>query len=198
MGNHWTEQPLPAREVERIGPFLLVHHWQRGLPGGQNHLEVGVGPHPYRGFSPVTCIYAGAVPHRDSRGNDHVVRAGGTQWMDCGAGIVHSERPEVRLAEEGCWDIALVQGEWNGHASPIPAAHPLRIANFQGEAGAQCTLPMPRDGVGSAYVLDGRSALNGQVVEGKKMLVLDGASTDDALRLRCDEPARVLFLSGAP
>ena len=46
MGNHWIEQPLPAPEVERIGPFLLVHHWQRVLPGGQNQLEVGVGPHP--------------------------------------------------------------------------------------------------------------------------------------------------------
>ena len=77
-------------------------------------------------------------------------------------------------------------------------AHPLRIANVQGEAGAQCTVPLPRGGVGAAYVLDGRSALNGQVAAGKEMLVLDGASTDDALRLRCDEPARVLFLSGAP
>lgn len=96
MGNPWIEQPLPAREVERIGPFLVVHHWPRGLPGGQNQREVGVGPH--RGFSPVPCIHGGAVPHWDSRGNDHVVRAGGTQWMDSGAGIVHSERPEVRLA----------------------------------------------------------------------------------------------------
>lgn len=115
MGNHWIEQPLPAPEVERIGPFLLVHHWQRGLPGGQNQLEVGVGLQ--LGFSSVTCIHAGAVRHRDSRGNDHVVRAGGTQWMDSGAGIVHSERPDVRLVEEGGWDITLVQGEWNGHAS---------------------------------------------------------------------------------
>ena len=77
-------------------------------------------------------------------------------------------------------------------------APPLRISNVQGEACAQCTVPLPRGGVGAAYVLDGRIALNGQVAAGKEMLVLDGASTDDALRLRCDEPARVLFLSGAP
>lgn len=235
MGENWIEQPLPAPGVDRVGPFLLVHHWQNALPGGQNQLEVGVGPHPHRGFSPVTCIYSGAIRHRDSRGNDHVVRAGGTQWMDSGAGIVHSERPDVALAEEGGlleiiqfwvntprahkmeppayrplkkettphwndggWDIALVQGEWNGHASPLPATHPLRIANFQGEAGAECNVPMPRDWVGAAYVLDGRITLAGHAAQGKEMLVIDGAAADDDLTLRCEERARVLFMSGAP
>ena len=101
MGSIYVEQPLPCPQFERIGPFLLLHHWQDLLPGNQSPYEVGVGPHPHRGFSPVTCIYAGGLRHRDSLGNDHVIHAGGTQWIDAGNGIVHSERPDDTLAENG-------------------------------------------------------------------------------------------------
>ena len=57
---------------------------------------------------------------------------------------------------------------------------------------------MPRDWVGAAYVLDGRITLAGQPAQGKEMLVIDGAANDNVLTLRCEERARVLFLSGAP
>ncbi|HEY8933628.1 MAG TPA: pirin-like C-terminal cupin domain-containing protein, partial [Cyclobacteriaceae bacterium] len=39
--------------------------------------------------------------HRDSRGNDNVVYAGGAQWMNAGMGIIHSERPPVDIHERG-------------------------------------------------------------------------------------------------
>jgi hypothetical protein len=63
--------------------------------------EVGVGPHPHTGFAPVTFILKGDVNHRDSRGNNSVVNAGGVQWMNAGKGIVHSERPSAELAKNG-------------------------------------------------------------------------------------------------
>ena len=47
---------------------------------------------PHRGFSAISFIYRGGVHHRDSRGNNHKVYAGGTQWTSAGMGIVHSER----------------------------------------------------------------------------------------------------------
>lgn len=101
MGGHLLDQPLPYRKVDQIDPFLLVHHWKNELKGGQHQREVGVGPHPHRGFSPVTFIFNGSVHHRDSTGSDNVVDAGGTQWMNSGRGIVHSERPSKTLAESG-------------------------------------------------------------------------------------------------
>ena len=64
-------------------------------------MKLGVGPHPHRGFSPVSLIFKGAVHHRDSMGVESTVGAGGTQWMNAGKGIVHSERPEKELAENG-------------------------------------------------------------------------------------------------
>jgi len=101
MGGIILDQPLPNQHIDSLDPFLLIHHWKSELAGGQHPRDAGVGPHPHRGFSPVTFVYQGGVHHRDSRGNDHIVYAGGTQWMDTGKGIVHSERPPQHLAEDG-------------------------------------------------------------------------------------------------
>jgi redox-sensitive bicupin YhaK (pirin superfamily) len=101
MGGYLLDQPLPNKEIQSLDPFLLIHHWHQILPGGQRPQEVGVGPHPHRGFSPVTFIFKGAVEHRDSLGKHATVSAGGTQWMFAGRGITHSERFPKELVEKG-------------------------------------------------------------------------------------------------
>ena len=101
MGGIILDQALPLREVDQIDPILLIHHWKDDIKAGKHQSKVGVGPHPHRGFAPVTFIFQGAVHHRDSIGGNSVVHAGGTQWMDSGSGIVHSERPSVELAQNG-------------------------------------------------------------------------------------------------
>ena len=101
MGGTILDQALPYKGVDQIDPFLLIHHWKDDLKGNQKQSEVGVGPHPHRGFSPVTFIFNGGIHHRDSLGTSEVVYAGGTQWMNSGSGLVHSERPAKELAENG-------------------------------------------------------------------------------------------------
>ena len=101
MGVNLLDQPLPTKEVDQIDPFLLIHHWNQPLKAGGKQSEVGVGPHPHRGFSPVTFVFKGSLHHQDSIGNNEVVTAGGTQLMHSGKGIVHSERPGKELAENG-------------------------------------------------------------------------------------------------
>jgi redox-sensitive bicupin YhaK (pirin superfamily) len=101
MGGHLLDQPLPNNELQSLDPFLLIHHWHQILPGGQRPQEVGVGPHPHRGFSPVTFVFKGAIEHRDSLGEKATVHAGGTQWMSAGKGITHSERFPKELVENG-------------------------------------------------------------------------------------------------
>lgn len=101
MGGHLLDQPLPTANVDQIDPFLLIHHWDQPVKGGYKQNEVGVGPHPHRGFSPVTFVFKGNVHHRDSLGNDAIVYEGGTQWMHAGRGITHSERPGADLAMAG-------------------------------------------------------------------------------------------------
>lgn len=101
MGGIPVRQPFPTRSTEQIDPFLLLHHHISGIPEGTSERTAGVGPHPHRGFAPVTFIFQGDVHHRDSRGNDSIVKAGGVQWMEAGMGISHSERPSAELAEKG-------------------------------------------------------------------------------------------------
>lgn len=101
MGGIILDQPLPADGINQIDPFILVHHWYQIYKGGNKQEELGVGPHPHRGFSPVTFIFKGGVHHQDSEGNSSIVMEGGTQWMNSGKGIVHSERPIKEIAEKG-------------------------------------------------------------------------------------------------
>lgn len=96
-----VRQPLPSRQVEQIDPFLLLHHANMKAPAHVDPDNAGVGPHPHRRFSPVTFIFQGGVHHRDSRGNNRVIYAGGAQWMNAGMGIIHSERPPHDIHEIG-------------------------------------------------------------------------------------------------
>lgn len=101
VGTMKIDQALPTREVHDIDPFLLIHHAQFNVAKGTKQQDAGVGPHPHRGFSPVTFVYEGSVHHRDSLGNNAEVFAGGTQWMHSGNGIIHSERPGKDFSLEG-------------------------------------------------------------------------------------------------
>lgn len=101
MGGFPIRQPLPSRQIDMLDPFLLLHHAIMEVSKDVDVKHAGVGPHPHRGFSPVSFIYKGGVHHRDSRGNSNVVYAGGTQWMNAGMGVIHSERPPVDIHEKG-------------------------------------------------------------------------------------------------
>jgi redox-sensitive bicupin YhaK (pirin superfamily) len=101
MGGMPIRQPFPTTNVQQIDPFLLLHHADIKVPTHLDPDHAGVGPHPHRGFSPVTFIFKGGVHHRDSRGNNSVVYAGGAQWMNAGMGVIHSERPPLDIHEKG-------------------------------------------------------------------------------------------------
>lgn len=101
MGHVKLKQPLPIRGLEQHSPFLLLHHLgpKDVLPGGENAMDIG--GHPHRGFEPVSFIFSGSIHHKDSRGNDSVIDAGGVQWMTAGRGIVHSEGTGADFKEKG-------------------------------------------------------------------------------------------------
>jgi len=99
MGGTPVKQSLPTQKVNRVDPFLLVHHLKIQYFDDRPARIQGIGPHPHRGFSPVTFIVEGEVHHRDSRENSQIAKTGEIQWMNAGAGIVHSERPSEALAQ---------------------------------------------------------------------------------------------------
>lgn len=94
MGDLKVRQPLPSPELDYLDPFVLLHHGHMIHDENIPLNKTGVGPHPHKGFAPVTFLFTGSLNHRDSRGNNKTVSAGGTQWMHAGMGIIHSERPQ--------------------------------------------------------------------------------------------------------
>jgi len=93
-----TRRPQVA--MDRIDPFLMINHHgpQTYKP---NNYGLPFGPHPHRGFETVTFILAGELAHKDNRGHESVIGAGGVQWMTAGAGIVHSEMSPPDFLRDG-------------------------------------------------------------------------------------------------
>ncbi|MBX3229554.1 MAG: pirin family protein [Labilithrix sp.] len=81
--------------LRRLDPFLMLDEFRSDEP--QDYLA-GFPDHPHRGFETVTYMIAGRFRHRDNKGHEGILAAGGAQWMTAGRGIVHSEMPEQ---EEG-------------------------------------------------------------------------------------------------
>lgn len=95
-----TYSPMPTRDLRMIDPFLFLnHHGPQRYSPGNNGLPFG--PHPHRGMETVTFILDGDIAHKDSDGNDSVIKSGGVQWMTAGSGLIHSEVSSEEFKKEG-------------------------------------------------------------------------------------------------
>jgi redox-sensitive bicupin YhaK (pirin superfamily) len=100
MGPIRLRQPLPSEGVENVDPFILLHHYGPYAISEFNN-PFDLGPHPHRGFEPITLLFKGEQFHRDSLGNEMVVKAGDVQWTTAGHGIVHAEAPTKEFVKKG-------------------------------------------------------------------------------------------------
>jgi redox-sensitive bicupin YhaK (pirin superfamily) len=78
-------------EPEEYDPFLLLDDFRSNTPADY---RAGFPWHPHRGMETITYVLRGEVEHRDSLGNQGVIRAGDVQWMSAGSGIIHQEMPK--------------------------------------------------------------------------------------------------------
>ncbi len=100
MGPIRLRQPIPTQAIENIDPFILLHHYGPYEISPLNN-PFDLGPHPHRGFEPITFLIQGEQLHRDSLGNESVVKAGDVQWTTAGRGIIHAEGPTKDFVEKG-------------------------------------------------------------------------------------------------
>jgi redox-sensitive bicupin YhaK (pirin superfamily) len=100
MGDNDIYQPFPSHALRQVDPFILLHHWGPYTFKPKND-AFAVDAHPHRGFEPVTFIFHGEVHHRDTMGNDSIIKEGGVQWMTAGKGVMHSEMGTKEFREKG-------------------------------------------------------------------------------------------------
>ena len=124
MGPIQLRQPLPTQGIDMIDPFILLHHYgPYEINEKSNPFDLG--PHPHRGFEPITFLIQGEQLHRDSLGNESVVKAGDVQWTTAGRGIIHAEGPTEKFVKEG-GTLEGIQLWLN-----LPAEKKMMEANYQ-------------------------------------------------------------------
>lgn len=100
MGPIKLRQPLPSQRVDMVDPFVLLHHYgPYEISEHSNPFDLG--PHPHRGFEPITFLIQGEQLHRDSLGNESLVKSGDVQWTTAGRGIIHAEAPSKYFVKKG-------------------------------------------------------------------------------------------------
>jgi len=124
MGAIRLRQPIPNQGIEQIDPFILLHHYGPYAISEFNN-PFDLGPHPHRGFEPITLLFKGEQLHRDSLGNEMVVKAGGVQWTTAGRGIIHAEAPTKEFVKKG-GELEGIQLWLN-----LPAKDKMLPANYQ-------------------------------------------------------------------
>ncbi len=165
MGAIRLRQPLPSRDIKMLDPFILLHHYGPFVVD-EHHNPLDIGPHPHRGFEPVTFLIQGEQLHRDSLGNKSVVTAGDVQWTTAGKGIVHAEGPSEELLKSG----GIIEGIqlWIN----LPASKKMMPANYQ---------HIKKEDFSSFTSKDGK--INLQIVAGNLSNILGKISTQTDLNI---------------
>lgn len=98
---------LPSRQQRMVGAWCFLDHaGPVDFPAGRG---MHVGAHPHIGLQTFTWLIEGEVLHRDSLGNEQIIRPGQVNLMTAGRGVVHTEdslRDGSRLHAAQLW-IAL-------------------------------------------------------------------------------------------
>lgn len=217
---------LPNLGRRLVGAWCFVDHY------GPDDIAAGPGmqvpPHPHMGLQTVSWLLSGDVHHRDSLGNDQLIRPGELGLMTSGNGITHAEQSPAEhpalLHGVQLW-VALPDSARNGAAGwqhidtpPVLTDRGMRTTVIAGDlGGAASTAHTYTPLVGADLDLDGDAdALLPLEPEFEHAaLVMSGWADVDGmalspgsmlylgcgrrdLRVRSELGARVLLLGGEP
>ena len=131
-----VRRTLPSRQQRMVGAWCFLDHAGpvQFAPGKGLH----VGAHPHIGLQTFTWMLEGDVLHRDSLGNEQIIRPGQVNLMTAGRGVVHTEdslTDGARLHAAQLW-IALPP---EAEDAPPDFAHYPELPQWQ-ESGATFTL----------------------------------------------------------
>ncbi len=114
---------------------------------------MGFGMHPHSDMEILTVLLSGALRHRDSMGNEGVIRPGEIQYMSAGTGVRHSEFNDSATEPAHLYQIWILPSRRG-----LPPAYAAR--DFRHAApGALTTLAAPTGAEGSMAIQADASVL---------------------------------------
>lgn len=217
---------LPSHQRRMVGAWCFFDHAGPADFGPGQGLRVG--PHPHIGLQTFTWMIEGEVVHRDSLGNEQVIRPGQVNLMTAGKGIAHAEDSAVtgagRIHAAQLW-IALPDGQrhrapafQNYPNLPVINAGGFRVTVLAGTGFGQTSpvhvysplVGLDLTAVNAASVLvpldtsfeHAALTLRGEVnIEGETLApgtLLYLGSGREQLNLHCASAAQVLIIGGTP
>lgn len=93
-----VRRSLPSPKKKMVGPFIFFDHMGPASVGANHGLVVR--GHPHIGLATITYLFSGTIMHRDSLGNEQLIKPEEVNWMTAGRGIAHSERSECITDKE--------------------------------------------------------------------------------------------------
>jgi quercetin 2,3-dioxygenase len=222
-GGLMVRRALPNRARRMVGAWCFLDH------AGPLRFEAGgglrVGPHPHIGLQTFTWMIEGTVMHRDSLGNEQLIRPGQVNLMTAGDGIAHAEdstgtcvhavqlwialpegerrrqpafrnHPELPCIELEGFSIRVLAGSVLGRTSPVEVYSPLVGLDLTAAARAGLSLPLTAAYEHAALTLSGAASLAGERLSPGTLLYL--GSGRDALRIECESAVRMILIGGAP
>lgn len=216
---------LPHRDRRTVGAWCFLDHAgpKQFAPGKGMH----VGAHPHIGLQTFTWLIEGEVVHRDSLGNEQIIRPGQVNLMTAGRGISHTEdslHDGARLHAAQLW-IALPKemhdcepAFQNYSELPVVQAGGFEVSVLAGTAWGQTSpakIHSPLVGVDLAAAGPARTemalqadfeyaamALRGSLTVGGEALQpgewLYFSPGRTTLDISCDAEAQLLLLGGTP
>jgi quercetin 2,3-dioxygenase len=127
-GDLIVRRALPRSARRLVGPWCFLDHYGPVTFGAEKPMAIG--PHPHIGLQTVTWLLEGEVLHKDSLGNEQLIRPGQLNLMTAGSGISHAEetpsRNSGRLHGVQLW-VALPDARRRGapsfdHYAELPVA----------------------------------------------------------------------------
>lgn len=177
----------------------------------------GFGTHGHKDMEIISYVIRGALEHKDSEGNEHIIPAGDIQRMSAGTGIHHSEynasqSESVRFLQ--IWILPEKNGlppgyeqktvSASGHltelVSPSGSEQALRINQdmtlslLKLDAGETVNLPIA-DRTGYLHIISGKvTTAHEALAEGDAM----GVSETDAVTVTAERPVEALWFNLPP
>ncbi|MGD8802275.1 MAG: pirin family protein [Gammaproteobacteria bacterium] len=212
-------------EVRRLFPVPSLMNFDPFVLWDDFSISAGAGfpDHPHRGFEGVTYVFQGSVKHKDNLGNDSTVTSGGLQRFTAGSGIVHSEMPSADGVTRGIqmWvnlplrlkklepDYQQVNSDevperkvnngivrvLAGESSPLQLNTPVIYLDARLDAGGEFEQAIPSGYRGIVYIVEGACDVNGDIIRQGKAAFMENV---DTIKLRCNEPSRIMLCFGQP